>query len=325
MNPAQKALGLTVIAAISACSSPAPNTNNATKSAVKKGPLPSEPSAARAAILAAVQKSERPVVVVSLDGETIFDHSHHVQRIVMEALSETGRDEAMRRLAERFATGDRSLRTLEGMSKIANVDDPNFNALLERRYDERFASDAYLPESMPRPGAQGFLKSLHNAGATLVYTTRLGLVRSGSGLVQSLRNAGLPVLDPRGLLFSRMNRDEAQPKTVAERVALITKLGDVVATFAAEEDDLTHLKKSYPNAWGVRLAPIGKLAPGAWNVWATNDELHNYFKAQGKMPSGAPLPPPAGVPGYGVPDLPPPAAPTDAPPPVEQGAPPPSP
>jgi hypothetical protein len=323
MNIRQWALALAFSPAFAACSNSAPPAPVGQKKATQRGPIPSEPATARAAILAAVQRADRPVVVISLDGETVFDHSHHVQRIVMEALAETQREEAMQRLGERLAGEDRSLRTLAGMLDVVKVEDPNFKSLLERRYDERFCSDAYLPESMPRPGAQGFLRSLHAAGATLVYTTKLGLIRSGSGLVQSLRNAGLPVLTARGLLFSRTNRDEAQPKAVAERVASIGRLGDVIATFAAQPDDLEHLKNAYPKAWSVRIAPIGKLAPGAWNVWATNDELHTYFKADGQMPSGAPLPPPSGIRGVSIPDLPPPPAPTDQPPPVDPSEPPP--
>ena len=103
--------------------------------------LPADPAQARQALLAEVKKTPAPVVVIALDGETLFDASGRSRRIFLEVLAEAGKTELMHTVMERVAQGA-PLRSQADHIRAAGITDEKLLDLHKRRYNERLTSDA---------------------------------------------------------------------------------------------------------------------------------------------------------------------------------------
>ena len=67
--------------------------------------LPDDPAQARHALIDQAKETPAPVVVIALDGETLFDASGRSRRIFLEVLAEAGKNDLMRTVMERVEQG----------------------------------------------------------------------------------------------------------------------------------------------------------------------------------------------------------------------------
>jgi hypothetical protein len=225
--------------------------------------LPKDPAEARAALIDQVKKTTAAVVVVALDGETLFNAEGRSRRIFLEVLAEMGQMDLMRSMAERIEQGA-PLRHQADFIRASGIDDEQMLDLLKRRFNERLTSDAYIPDDLPRKGLGPFFRSLFEAGATLVYIGDDDLVRSGPGWVQLLRNNGLPVLAPRAYLMLPPTPGGADAAFVKDRFETIAGLGEVLATLHVRKVDGQALKAAFPKAHTLLMQPIGKSGRPGW-------------------------------------------------------------
>jgi hypothetical protein len=225
--------------------------------------LPSDPSQARQALLAQVKETPAPVVVVALDGETLFDASGRSRRIFLEVLAEAGKLELMKTVKERVVQGA-PLRHQADFERAAGVKDPQLLDLLKRRFGERLTSDSYIPDDQPRRGVSAFFRSLYGAGATLAFISDNDLIRSGPGWVQLLRNNQLPVLSPRAYLMLPARPNGADEAFVKDRLETIAGLGEVVALIHGRVEDAQVLTQAFPKAHSVAMQPISKPDRPGW-------------------------------------------------------------
>jgi hypothetical protein len=256
------------------CCAPAPEpTLDVAPLRVALTPLPSAPAAARVALIDHVKKTTAAVVVVALDGETLFNAEGRSRRIFLEVLAEMGQMDLMRSMAERVEQGA-PLRNQADFIRASGIDDEKMLDLLKRRFNERLTSDAYIPDDQPRKGLSSFFRSLFEAGATLVYIGDDDLVRSGPGWVQLLRNNGLPVLAPRAYLMLPPKPGGADAAFISDRFETIAGLGEVLATLHVRKADGEALKSAFPKAHTLLMQPIGKSdRPGWLDFGAPQKEL----------------------------------------------------
>ena len=64
-----------------------------------------DPAQARHALIDQAKETPAPVVVIALDGETLFDASGRSRRIFLEVLAEAGKNDLMRTVMERVEQG----------------------------------------------------------------------------------------------------------------------------------------------------------------------------------------------------------------------------
>ena len=150
---------------------------------------------ARHALIDQAKETPAPVVVIALDGETLFDASGRSRRIFLEVLAEAGKNDLMRTVMERVEQGA-PLRSQADYIRAAGIEDEKLLDLLKRRFGERLNSTRTSP-TINRAGGEAFFRALYDAGTTLVYVGKDDLIRSGPGWIQVLRNNSYPVLAPR--------------------------------------------------------------------------------------------------------------------------------
>ncbi len=230
---------------------------------VVRSPLPAEPAQARVALIDEVKKTPGPVVVIAVDGETLFDAAGRSKRIFLEVLAEAGKTELMRTVMERVEQGA-PLRNQADFIRAAGIKDAKLLDLLKRRFNERLTSDSYIPDDQPRRGGDTFFRALYDAGATLVYIGRDDLVRSGPGWIQVLRNNSFPVLAPRAYLMLPPTPKGGDEAFIKDRFETIAGLGQIVATFHVLKADGEALAQAFPKAHAVAMQPIGKSDRPGW-------------------------------------------------------------
>lgn len=241
-------------------SPPEPSPAKAQPSRVE---LPTEPTAARRALIAQAKVTPAPVVVVALDGETLFDAAGRSRRIFLEVLAEAGKNELMRTVMERVEQGA-PLRSQADYIRAAGIDDEKLLDLLKRRFGERLTSDAYIPDDQPRKGGEAFFRALYDAGTTIVYIGKDDLIRSGPGWIQVLRNNSYPVLAPRAYLMLPPRPGAGDDAFQKDRMETIAGLGQVIATFSVLKSDQDALKQAFPKAHQVVMQPISKKDRKGW-------------------------------------------------------------
>ena len=229
----------------------------------KRAELPAEPAQARSALIEQAKTTPAPVVVIALDGETLFDASGRSRRIFLEVLAEAGKNDLMRTVMERVEQGA-PLRSQADYIRAAGITDEKLLDLLKRRFNERLTSDAYIPDDQPRRGGEGFFKALYQAGTTLVYIGKDDLIRSGPGWIQVLRNNSYPVLAPRAYLMLPPRPGAGDDAFDKDRFETIAGLGEVIATFSVLKSDQEALAKAYPKAHGVVMQPLTKKDRPGW-------------------------------------------------------------
>jgi hypothetical protein len=229
----------------------------------KRAELPAEPAQARNALIEQVKKTPAPVVVIALDGETLFDASGRSRRIFLEVLAEAGKNDLMRTVMERVEQGA-PLRNQADYIRAAGISDEKLLDLLKRRFNERLTSDAYIPDDQPRQGGEAFFRALYQAGCTLVYVGKDDLIRSGPGWIQVLRNNSYPVLAPRAYLMLPPRPGSGDEAFEKDRFETIAGLGEVVATFSVLKADQDKLAQAYPKAHAVVMQPLTKSDRPGW-------------------------------------------------------------
>ena len=225
--------------------------------------LPDDPAQARHALIDQAKETPAPVVVIALDGETLFDASGRSRRIFLEVLAEAGKNDLMRTVMERVEQGA-PLRSQADYIRAAGIEDEKLLDLLKRRFGERLNSDAYIPDDQPRAGGEAFFRALYDAGTTLVYVGKDDLIRSGPGWIQVLRNNSYPVLAPRAYLMLPPRPRAGDEAFQKDRLETIAGLGQVIATFSVLESDAADLAKAFPKAHAVRMKPFGKSDREGW-------------------------------------------------------------
>lgn len=245
-----------------AAPTPAPEPSKA-KAQPVRAKLPADPIEARRALVAQAKTTPAPVVVIALDGETLFDASGRSRRIFLEVLAEAGKNELMRTVMERVEQGA-PLRSQADYIRAAGIEDEKLLDLLKRRFGERLTSDAYIPDDQPRRGGEGFLRALYEAGTTLVYIGKDDLIRSGPGWIQVLRNNSYPVLAPRAYLMLPPRPGAGDEAFQKDRLETIAGLGEVLATISVLKTDQEALAQAFPKAHQIVMQPIGKKNRQGW-------------------------------------------------------------
>ena len=245
-----------------AAPTPAPEPSKA-KAQPVRAKLPADPIEARRALVAQAKTTPAPVVVIALDGETLFDAAGRSRRIFLEVLAEAGKNELMRTVMERVEQGA-PLRSQADYIRAAGIEDEKLLDLLKRRFGERLTSDAYIPDDQPRRGGEGFLRALYEAGTTLVYIGKDDLIRSGPGWIQVLRNNSYPVLAPRAYLMLPPRPGAGDEAFQKDRLETIAGLGEVLATVSVLKTDQEALSKAFPKAHQIVMQPIGKKNRQGW-------------------------------------------------------------
>jgi hypothetical protein len=241
---------------------------------VVRGPLPEDPEAARAALIKVVTETPAPVIIIALDGETLFDASGRSKRIFMEVLAEVQENALMRSIVERIDQGA-ELRDQAALVEAAGITDERLLELMSRRFKERFTSDSYIPDDLPRQGISQFFNKLYDAGATLAFIGDDDLVRSGPGWVQVLRNNGLPVLAPRAYLMLPPTPSSDLAAFRKDRLETIAGLGEVIAHFQVRASDRKALHQHFTKAYSIDLRPFGQpMAPGWAHFGTLRDTLN---------------------------------------------------
>ena len=240
-----------------------PGASGAAK-AIVRGPLPEDPKAARAALIKAVSETPAPVIVIALDGETLFDASGRSRRIFMEVLAEVQENDLMRSIVERIDQGA-ELRDQAALLGAAGITDTRIVELMNRRFKERLTSDSYIPDDLPRQGVSGFFNKLYEAGATLAFIGDDDLVRSGPGWVQVLRNNGLPVLAPRAYLMLPPTPSSDMGAFRKDRLETIAGLGEVIAHFQVRDVDRKALHTHFTKAYSIDMRPLDDISAPGWS------------------------------------------------------------
>ena len=259
------AVGVVGLSGCGSCGSapaPAPEPSKV-KAQPVRAQLPDDPIKARRALIAQAKETPAPVVVVALDGETLFDAAGRSRRIFLEVLAEAGKNELMRTVMERVEQGA-PLRSQADYIRAAGIDDEKLLDLLKRRFGERLTSDAYIPDDQPRRGGEGFFRALYDAGTTIVYIGQDDLIRSGPGWIQVLRNNSYPVLAPRAYLMLPARPGAGDEAFQKDRLETIAGLGEVLATFSVLKTDQDALTKAFPKAHQIVMQPIGKKDRQGW-------------------------------------------------------------
>ncbi len=241
---------------------PAPEPSKAKPQPIR-AKLPADPIEARRALITQAKSTPAPVVVVALDGETLFDAAGRSRRIFLEVLAEAGKNELMRTVMERVEQGA-PLRSQADYIRAAGIDDEKLLDLLKRRFGERLTSDAYIPDDQPRRGGEAFFRALYDAGTTIVYIGKDDLIRSGPGWIQVLRNNSYPVLAPRAYLMLPARPGAGDEAFQKDRLETIAGLGEVLATFSVLKTDQDALTKAFPKAHQIVIQPISKKDRQGW-------------------------------------------------------------
>lgn len=175
----------------------------------------------------------RPVVVFDLDG-TLLDNRPRTAAILRSlAPAWQGRDrDAMDRLAA--LTGDAVLYDVGETLARAGITDAELVTLALAHWNARFFRDEWLHHDAPAPGAVGFARACHDAGAHVVYFTGRDVVNMAQGTSASLTARGFPWPAPRTHLVQKP--DPAWPDLEFKRDAAgrVLELGQVIAAFDNE-------------------------------------------------------------------------------------------
>lgn len=209
-------------------------------------------------------RAATPVVIFDLD-DTLFHVAPRQKRIFDEFFAIPANAKAFRAEAGklgRMPWQEHCYSWKDSLVKAGLADNPAFSASFTAFWTRRFMSDAYVATDVPVAGAVAYVRSLHAAGAKLVYLTARPFPMSGRGTLAGLGNAGFPLPDARDqrspivLMRQLPGSAEREPSSdVAFKKMMAAKLvadgNKVVATFENEPGNLNGMLEVLPGAIGV--------------------------------------------------------------------------
>ncbi len=188
-----------------------------------------------------------PLVVFGLDG-AICDTRPRTHQILMEFADETAQTNPEVSVALKTLRPDRVHYLLRDTLRECNMNHPEVVRDITKAWRERFYSDDYVRFDTATPGAPKYLRSLHAAGAGIVYVTGRDAPGMLLGTVSSLRLLGFPVAEPRVQLVMKPDGtlgDEAFKREVIPSLAVT---GDVIAFFDSDPTVCSIAQNSFANA-----------------------------------------------------------------------------
>lgn len=201
-------------------------------------------------------RGSQPVVLFDLD-ETLINSRSRAIRILKDLSKEwsASRYRVERGIIEAAARDDQDGRlslTLksyplysEEILRELGVKNKDLAASVHKKYVSLYLSNEYCATDPEIPGAASFVRSLHRAGAHVVYITGRNWPNMGECTKESLRRLGLPAEQRATLLMKpRADIDDTEFKVKALRE--IASLGTVVAGFENEPANLNAFRAAFP-------------------------------------------------------------------------------
>lgn len=208
--------------------------------------LPSPLAQTSSTVQMSAAAGQRPVVVFDLDG-TLFDNGPRTHQILVEVASKNPELHPLTSSLE--ALPDTGLPYLvTDILALAEIRDPKFVKPLVEGWKARFFTDAYQQLDRPILGAVAYVHRLVSDGAIIVYLTGRDAPGMGAGTVESLRRFGFPVLTPKAVLVMKPSFKESDETFKADAVAMVDRLGKVVAAFENEPRNANLFRKTWPKA-----------------------------------------------------------------------------
>ena len=191
-----------------------------------------------------------PQVVLDLDG-TLFDNGPRTWTLVAEALEKGGYTEARESLN---GVSDRMLPYLvtDFLAK-AGIEDEAIVEFVKQYWFERFFTDEYQKLDLPLEGSVDFVKTLYDAGATMVYLTGRDVPGMLVGCSDALRTGGYPVGLVRTMMVLKPDFETKDLVFKTEAADFISKAGTVVAAFDNEPGNCNLFLDKWPDAYSVFL------------------------------------------------------------------------
>jgi hypothetical protein len=103
------------------------------------------------------------------------------------------------------------------------------------------------------PGAAGYVRRVHDAGATICYLTGRDEPGMGAGTRAALRQNDFPWDEPRVELIMKATFEEPDESHKGRAIECVRALGRVVAAFDNEPELVNLLADAFPEATVVRV------------------------------------------------------------------------
>jgi len=195
--------------------------------------------------------ARRPVVVFDLD-HTLFDGRGRTLQILLEwASTRPHADDAAARV--RGLSAAQVAYRIEDTLRAAGVRDAAAVAEIKAFWADRFFSDDYAELDVPVPGAPAYVRSLHEAGAFVVYLTGRDAPGMLEGTLESLDEWEFPLGLVNTQLILKPRADLSDLEFKRDALEQVAALGDVVATFENEPRNLALMAERFPAAIAVFL------------------------------------------------------------------------
>ena len=194
-------------------------------------------------------KAERPpVAVFDLDG-TLFDNGPRTWQILVDFAEHAGLPDLRRTLDK--APRTRLPYLLKETLASLGVQDGTIIEAAQAFWLDRFFTDHHQSHDIPIAGALSLVRTLYDAGTTIVYLSGRDVPKMLVGVCESLRSHGFPV----GLAGTAvvLKPDFHDPDLEFKKSAMkfIDTLGVVVATYDNEPANCNAFRDRWPQALHV--------------------------------------------------------------------------
>jgi beta-phosphoglucomutase-like phosphatase (HAD superfamily) len=218
---------------------------------------------ARARVDAARAASQLPVVMLDVDSSLIDTAPRHLW-ILREWAFEQNDVELINlvRGLGSAAIGWSIEDVLKEHGLGGHLRDPAYARALRRFWARRFFSDEGCARDVPYAGAVGFVRTLHEAGALIVYLTARPARTMGAGTASSLLRWGFPVLTGRTMLHLKADADEQDIVFKEAALADLRALrGEVVVTMENEPANANLFAATFPRALHLLATTVHRPKP----------------------------------------------------------------
>lgn len=189
-----------------------------------------------------------PVVLMDLDS-TAFDNVPRTTAIIREFADDTYNAPLLSALESLPQVGlPYLLKDILGMIGYADLAPQIFPF-----WKHRFFTDPYLSYDTPLPGAAEFCRTVHAAGATLVYLSGRDSPNMLVGTSASLRRHGFPVGLAHTVLVLKPTFEQPDLEFKTDVVAFLRTLGEVVGSFDNEPANCNLFATEFPRGLHARL------------------------------------------------------------------------
>ncbi len=198
-------------------------------------------------------ESPAPVVVFDLD-DTLIDTRVRTRRVLRDFVFETRLHQRLPVEAERLSriTLRQLHYDLRDTFAALRIENGALLAEAEAFWRSRFFSDVYAAGDEALPQASSYVRSLHAAGAKVVYLTGRDQPNMYWGTLSSLRKLGFPLGENTELMMkpdAKMNDQEFKRGAMGR----IREMGKIVGVFENEPANLNILHEAFPRATAVFL------------------------------------------------------------------------